>query len=181
MSRLAVIDMQRVFAEPDSAWFTPRFTEAETAIRKLLPAFAGRVSFTRFVAPEKPTGAWQAYYARWPFALQPPDAPIYQLVDAFAPAAAHTVDATTFGKWVPELANQLSDGEPLVLAGVSTDCCVLSTALAAADAGVEVRVVADACAGGDDDSHRAALHLLDLYAPLISVVTVADVLAGQRP
>ncbi len=46
---------------------------------------------------------------------------------------------------------------PLLLAGVSTDCCVLSTALAAADAGVTVRVVADACAGIDDESHAKAL------------------------
>ena len=64
-----------------------------------------------------------------------------------------------------------------MLAGVSTDCCVLSTALAAADAGVEVRVVADACAGADDASHTKALQVMDLYRPLIRVVTVAEVLA----
>ena len=47
----------------------------------------------------------------------------------------------------------MTAGERLVLVGVSTDCCVLSTALAAADEGVSVRVVADACAGVDDDTH----------------------------
>jgi nicotinamidase-related amidase len=66
----------------------------------------------------------------------------------------------------------------LVLAGVSTDCCVLSTALAAADAGVEVVVVADACAGADDDSHAKALYVMDLYRPLIRVTTVAELLEG---
>jgi nicotinamidase-related amidase len=61
---------------------------------------------------------------------------------------------------------------------VSTDCCVLSTALAAADAGVEVQVVAEACAGLTDDSHREALDIMQLYAPLIEVVSLADVLGG---
>ena len=66
-----------------------------------------------------------------------------------------------------------------MLAGVSTDCCVLSTALAAADAGVPVRVVADACAGVDDESHRQALDILRLYGPLVEVVSLADILGAE--
>ena len=174
---LAVIDMQRVFAEPGSPWATPRFAEAAAGVRLLLPAFAERVTFTRFVAPDRPTGAWRAYYARWPFALQPPDAPLWRLTDEFADRAAHIMDATTFGKWTPELATRVGPGGRLVLAGVSTDCCVLSTALAAADAGVETLVVSDACAGVDDDSHARALDVMELYGPLVRVVTV-DQLIG---
>ena len=63
----------------------------------------------------------------------------------------------------------------MVLCGVSTDCCVLSTAVAAADAGVPVRVVGDACAGVSAESHRATLDVLALYGPLVQVVTSADV------
>jgi nicotinamidase-related amidase len=62
----------------------------------------------------------------------------------------------------------------MVLAGVATECCVLATALAAADAGVRVRVVADACAGADDVSHEQALGVLRLLAPLVEVVTLAE-------
>ena len=65
----------------------------------------------------------------------------------------------------------------IVLAGVSTDCCVLSTALAAADAGVPVRVAADACAGASDVDHQRALDALALYAPLVTITSVAEVLA----
>ena len=61
---LAVIDMQRVFAEPGSPWATPRFAEAAAGVRRLLPAFAEWVTFTRFVAPDEPAGAWRAYYVR---------------------------------------------------------------------------------------------------------------------
>ncbi|MEV7340905.1 isochorismatase family cysteine hydrolase [Streptomyces sp. NPDC093544] len=175
---LTVIDMQRVFAEPDSPWATPRFDEAAQGVRRLLPAFGDRVTFTRFLAPEKPVGAWRAYYDQWPFALRPADDPLWELTDEFAEQARHLVDATTFGKWTPELAARVAADGRLVLAGVSTDCCVLSTALAAADAGAEVLVVADACAGVDDDSHAKALHVLDLYQPLIRVVTVDEILAG---
>jgi nicotinamidase-related amidase len=174
---LAVIDMQKVFAEPDSPWRTPRFAETVEPVRKLADALRPRVTFTRFVAPAEPQGAWRRYYERWPFALQPPDAPIFELVDAFAPDASATLDATTFSKWTPELAGRVGDGGRLLIAGVSTDCCVLSTAVAAADAGVAVQVIEDACAGVDDDSHHKALDTLRLYGPLIEVVTLDEALS----
>ena len=143
---------------------------------ELVEAFRPRVTFTRFIAPPVPAGAWQRYYDLWPFARQPPDARIYELVDDFAARRGQTLDAVTFGKWGPELSERVGDGGRLVLAGVSTDCCVLSTALAAADAGAEVQVVADACAGVNDVSHGQALDILRLYSPLIEVVSLADVL-----
>ena len=172
---LAVIDMQRVFGEPGSPWLTPRFAEIVAPVQKLVQAFGPRVTFTRFVAPEVPRGAWRRYYDQWPFALQPPTARVYELVDEFAGEAGPTVDATTFSKWGPELAARVGAGR-LVLAGVSTDCCVLSTALAAADAGVEVQVIADACAGVDDDSHVKTLQILRLYSPLVEVTGLAEAL-----
>jgi nicotinamidase-related amidase len=172
---LAVIDMQRVFAEPDSPWLAPRFAQTVGPVKRLVEAFGNRVTFTRFVAPDRPTGAWRRYYDQWPFALQPPEARIYELVDDFAPET--TLDAITFGKWGPELAAHVGSGR-LVLAGVSTDCCVLSTALVAVDAGIEVQVVGDACAGISDESHEKALDILRLYGPLVEVVALADLVAG---
>ncbi|HEY0217731.1 MAG TPA: isochorismatase family protein [Cellulomonas sp.] len=177
LTLLVVIDMQPVFADPASPWAAPRFAEALPVVRALADrAGPGRTVLTRFVAPEQPDGAWREYYAQWPFALQPPDAPLYALVPELAdlavmPGGAPVVTATSFGKWGPELATLTGNDATLLLTGVSTDCCVLSTALAAADAGVAVRVVADACAGADDRTHALALDLMRLYAPLIQVVT----------
>ncbi|MET8994675.1 isochorismatase family protein [Amycolatopsis sp. NPDC004169] len=171
---LAVIDLQNVFADRASPWFTPRFAEVVPPIHRLVTAFGHDVVFTRFVAPAQPEGAWRRYYEQWPFARQPPDAPLYQVIDGFNPLS--TVDATTFGKWNARMATRVG-GAGLVLAGVSTDCCVLSTALAAADAGVAVTVVSDACAGVDDESHAKALDIMRLYAPLIQVATTEEVLA----
>jgi nicotinamidase-related amidase len=173
-AHLVVIDMQRVFAESDSPWATPGFPEILPAVGELVMAFGDDVTFTRFVAPPSPEGAWRAYYAQWPFALQPADAPLWEVVPELAPVAA-TVDAPTFSKWGAALAARVGEST-MVLCGVSTDCCVLSTAVAAADAGVPVRVVGDACAGVSAESHRATLEVLALYAPLVEVVTSADVL-----
>lgn len=170
---LVVVDMQHVFADPGSGWATPGFAAIVPTVAALVRACAPAVTFTRFVAPAEPAGAWRAYYARWPFARQPPDAPLWDVVPALRPTGP-TVDAPTFSKWGPDLAARVGSAT-LVLAGVSTDCCVLSTAVAAADAGVPVQVVADACAGVDDASHRMALDVLALYAPLVEIVTSADV------
>jgi nicotinamidase-related amidase len=170
--RLVVIDVQHVFADANSDWFAPRFDEIVDPVERLVAAYEPDVTFTRFVAPPVPDGAWREYYQQWPFALQPPDAPLYSLVDQFA--GRPTLDATTFGKWGDELA-RLVDGE-MVVAGVSTDCCVISTVLPAADAGVKVRVVADACAGASDSTHEQALAIMDLYAPLVEIVTVDQLL-----
>ena len=100
---LAVIDMQRVFAEPGSAWLAPHFGEIIQPVGKLVAAFQPNVVFTRFIAPAEPHGSWRDYYQAWPFALQPPDADIYQLVDEFAAWSGQTLDAVTFSKWGPEL------------------------------------------------------------------------------
>jgi nicotinamidase-related amidase len=172
---LAVIDMQRVFADPSSGWATAGFAAIVPTVAALVRACAPEVTFTRFVAPPEPWGAWRAYYEQWVFALQPPDAVLWDVVPELAPSGA-TVDAPTFSKWGPDLAARVG-AATLVLAGVSADCCVLSTAVAAADAGVAVQVVADACTGVDEASHRKTLDVLALYAPLIEIVTNADLLS----
>jgi nicotinamidase-related amidase len=171
---LVVVDMQRVFADPTSGWATPGFTAILPTVARLVQACAPEVTFTRFLAPAEPVGAWRTYYAQWPFALQPPDAPLWDVVPDLQPTGP-TVDRTTFSKWGPELAERVG-AATLLLAGVSTDCCVLSTAVAAADAGVPVQVVADACAGVDEASQRKTLDVLALYAPLVEIVTSADLL-----
>ncbi|MDX6291632.1 MAG: hypothetical protein QOH50_707 [Kribbellaceae bacterium] len=174
---LALIDLQRIFADPDSRWATPGFQRVVEPVQSLVELFSPRVVFTRFVAPQKPAGSWVPYYEEYPFALQPPDSYAYQLVDEFN--GAPTLDKITFGKWGTELAEQVGQNGRLVVAGVTTDCCVLSTALAAVDAGVQVQVVADACAGVNKESHEKALDIMRLYSPMLEVVTV-DTIREQK-
>ncbi len=174
---LVGVDLQRIFVPP-SPWGAPAYARAAAGVERLLPAFGGRVVLTRFVAPAEPRGAWIPYYEQWPFALVPPDDPLYDLTPPFAELDARVETRETFGKWDARLAAAVEGSAELVLGGVSTDCCVLSTALAAADAGVHVRVVADACAGVSDADHERALAVMALYAPLVEITTVAAILGA---
>ena len=173
------IDMQRVFGDPSSAWCAPRYGAAAANVVRLAPRFGDRSVFTRFVAPAEPTGAWVPYYEQFPWALQPADSRLYELTDDVAAHAETTVAATTFGKWTTDLRAVVGDQPRLVVAGVTTDCCVVSTVLAAADAGASITVATDACAGSTDDNHQKALDVMALYGPLVTLATTAEVLADE--
>ena len=177
-SWLMIIDMQRIFSEPNSEWATPDYTLASAGIQRLLGAFESRVCFARFLPPDQPAGAWIAYYERWPFALDPVNAPLFELTKEFASVPATMIDRTTFGKWDAATDEALGHPKDIVLAGVTTDCCVLSTALAAGDAGVYVTVAADGCAGITKADHQRALDAMALYSPMINIAEVDSILAS---
>lgn len=164
-----VVDPQRIFADPDSPWGAPRFAEVVEPVRELAAEHVGRVVVTRWLPPQDPRGSWVEYMQAWPFADRPADDSLLAVVPALADLTNRpTVDAATFGKW-PALEAVTGPTPELVLAGVSTDCCVLSTALAAADAGAHVRVATAACAGSTDENHERALAAMALYAPQITL------------
>jgi nicotinamidase-related amidase len=179
---LVVIDAQHVFADAGSPWGAPRFAEVHPAIRRLTAGFAGRVVRTRFVAPAEPTGAWVPYYETFPWALEPPDSKLYEFTDevtAVAAQSGNVVTATAFGKWNEDLRAVVGEQPELVVGGVATDCCVISTVLAAADAGADITVVTNACAGSTDENHQKALDVMALYAPLVSFTTTEELLGGS--
>lgn len=176
---LVVIDPQNIFASPDSAWGSPFFTQAMPRIRALADAFGERVLVTRWMPTADRSTSWGEYFAAWPFADRPATDPLYDLVpDAVDLSPLPSLDLPTFGKWGPEIEAVVGRGAHVVLAGVSTDCCVLSTALAAADAGACVTIAADACAGSTAENHAAALHVMGLYPPQITIGDAAGILAA---
>lgn len=174
---LAVIDMQRFFA-PGQPWATPGFDELIEPIGRLADGFGDRVVFTRFVVPAQPQGSWVAYYQQWPQVTGPGAGRLADLVPPWADRAAGAIEKPAFSKWGPELAARLDADRQLVLCGVSTDCCVLATAIGAVDAGVNVRIAADACAGLDAAAHERALALLAGFAPQAVISSVDAELAG---
>jgi len=187
-----VIDPQNIFAAPDSAWGSPMFPAAFANIRRLADAAADRVLVTRWLPTADRSTSWGDYFAAWPFADQPADDPLYDLVPGARDLSPHpTLDAPTFGKWgaieqllpfdhLGDRAEQVGSS-PIVLAGVSTDCCVISTALAAADAGARVTIAADACAGSTPENHAAAVQIMGLYPPQLTVSDTASALRILRP
>ncbi|CAN5309294.1 isochorismatase family protein [soil metagenome] len=178
---MVVIDMQGVFGEPGSPWFTPGYPRIVRSVDELVTSFGDRVVFTRFVLPERPEGSWIPYYRRWHAVTTEDARSLFDLTEPWARMRLQTLDKHTFSKWGPELKAEAGPGRTLVLCGVSTDCCVISTAVAAADAGMFVRIVSDACAGVDEAAHEAALRVASGYAPQIEVTTVAEELARGVP
>jgi nicotinamidase-related amidase len=173
---LAVIDMQELFAA-GSPWEVPGFADLIAPVDALARGYGPRAVFTRFVIPEEPQGSWVGYYRAWPQVLAPEAAHLADLAQPWRGRA--TLDSTTFSKWGPELAALLGPAAGLTVCGVSTDCCVL----AAVDAGAQVQVIADACAGITADAHQAALSLLAGFAPQVTIGSVREELArlaGRR-
>lgn len=179
---LVVVDPQRVFADPGSPWGSPMFAGALGPVRDLAGASGlgpDRTLVTRWLPDRERQGSWADYFARWSFADRPDEDPLFDLVpDATGLSSRPTVDARTFGKWGDPLRQVVGPAPTLVLAGVSTDCCVVATALAAADGGARVLIAADACAGSSPEAHAAALQVMGLYDPQIRLVTSADVVGA---
>jgi nicotinamidase-related amidase len=178
---LVVVDRQKVFAESEwSDWACPddSYHATDTAFARLARAYGSRVVYTRYIAPTPAEGAWIDYFKDWPQFLVPPDNPMYDLTDDTAVLAqGHTVvSRNTFGKWGDELRGAVHDAGSIALCGVATDCCVIATALAAADAGVAVRVAADACAGSSRENHQRALDTMALFAPLITITSSEEIM-----
>jgi len=170
---LAVIDMQAFFAA-GSPWEVPGFESLIEPIDALASAYGPRTIFTRFVIPEVPQGSWVGYYRAWPQVLAPEAAGLADLAQPWAGQGVDTLDKTTFSKWGPELESMLGPSRELTVCGVSTDCCVIATVLAAVDGGAQVRVVADACAGITPEAHEAALNLMGGFAPQVTFGSVEE-------
>lgn len=174
---LVVIDPQRIFADPASDWGSPMWPDAAARIVGLLPHFEGRTIITRWVPPatDGRVGSWRAYMRAWRFADRPADDAYFDPVPPFdGVRGVRVVDAPTFGKW-DVLAPIVGEAADLVVTGVSTDCCVISTVLPAADAGATLTVVTDACAGSTPENHAAALTVMGLYPPQVTLRTSSEV------
>lgn len=171
---LMVIDLQPAFSHPDSPWFTPALPTIVPRIEQLVQRFGPLVTFTRFVPPRTPSGSWRAYYDKWPFALRPESDWLWALDPPWT--GRPTLDTHTFSKWLPEMRGHTGEAA-VVLCGVTTDCCVLMTALAAVDDGAHVRIVEDACAAKTPEHHAHALAIMATRAPQLRIVTVAEELA----
>lgn len=163
--------MQELFRDAASPWLVPGFDELTDPIGRLVRAFGDRVVYTRFTLPAAVEGSWRPYYETFDAVTQPENAGWFELAEPYRSWAGDVVERSTFNAW-GELRGLVGDPSTIVLCGVSTDCCVISTGLSAADAGASVRVVDDACRGSSAQAHEAAISVLAGCAPQIVIATV---------
>lgn len=183
---LMVIDMQSAFSRPESRWYIDSYDRARQAVLRLIPLFEDRIVYTRFIPPEREAGSWAAYYDRWSeFARANSPLPgegrdsVWD-IDLGDVQIEHVLDASTFSKWVPEQlpAGLLESGE-VYLCGVSFECCVLGTALAAIDHGADVHIIADGVGASSAQMMDATLALLHDRSPQLTITELSE-LRGLR-
>ena len=173
---LVIIDMQVIFGEPSSQWYVPGYESAAEKIATIANRFDGPIVWTRFVRDPAEEGRWAAYYDRWDQCREAPDSRVWDLTLQPDPSDK-LLSTSRFSKWGTELDALTDHAEELVLCGVATDCCVLSTALGAVDAGKSVVLIEDACAGVTPEAHTKALSLLKLLEPMTTTVQSSEVLS----
>jgi nicotinamidase-related amidase len=108
--------------------------------------------------------------------------PGFQIVPELEPRGGEAVvDKSGNGAfWGTDLASILSARgiRALILAGVTTDVCVHCTLREANDRGFECLLAADACASGDAEAHRAALHMTTVEDGVFGVVADTDAIVA---
>jgi maleamate amidohydrolase len=160
---LIVLDVMRLFCDPDSPAFAPGFPRIEASLFGLVDFMtaAGRpVVFTRHVHDAGDAGGLIGrMYGR----LQKAGDPLNELIPAarrrIPPALETTKDRhAPFRNESTLRAFRACDA--LLIAGVQTQACVLATAIDCARLGFVPLVIADACASKSDRLHREALAVL---------------------
>ncbi|AKH41129.1 nicotinamidase-related amidase [Altererythrobacter atlanticus] len=184
---LVVVDIQKDFAAPDGLLgrVGVDLACAEEAIDRIEELIAAArkagatVAFMRVVTtPETDSNALKTYMAR---TGQPGGEAICRVADGGAdyyrvsPEAGDIeIDKLMFDSFHgTDLEQQLRDRgiDTVVMTGLSTDCCVDSTARAAFHRDFHVFVVADACAAYDADLHN---HTLQVLAKNCAILTNSD-------
>jgi nicotinamidase-related amidase len=179
-SALVLLDLQRVFVDPDSPAFLPAWPAVEPNARRLAASFraAGRpVIMTRHVhAPEAPGGTLARFFGR----LLTADDPLSGLSGSWEPGPRDAVvDKPRHSAFERSLlAGVLSEAgaDVVVLAGVQAHLCVLATAVEAGSRDVLPVVALDAVAAPSLGLHTASL--VALSGGLCWIATV-DEIAGR--
>ena len=182
-----VIDMQRLFDE-ETGWRVADLGSVVPAIIGLIEHRPARALYARFITPAsigESKGAWQRYYRQWPQVIR--DRLPVGIFDLVAPLVRHAASHQQFdkegfsafsGPSFPAMLRDLGTGT-LVLSGVETDVCVLSTALDAIERGLRVVIATDAVASSSPAGHRATLdHVLPRFEHMLDLAPSSDIIAA---
>lgn len=182
-----VVDMQEMFrSHPD--WGTEVLTRVIPPIRRLLEARPDNAYFSRFIPPQRAdhaSGTWQRYYRRWASVtldnLAPGQVAIVRELRPWAKRVADKVGYSAMANPVLRQAAISHSDHCMILSGVETDVCVLSTVMEGVDAGLRVILATDALTSSSTACHERALAILhDRFDEQVELATVDQILAAWQ-
>ena len=162
---LLVIDMQNAYTA-EGPWTCPNMGRATEQIIALIESGGfSEIVFTRFDAPQDPVGTWKDYNVinkevnedEWLNEVVPQLAPY---LEEYPMVSKSTYSSMTVPEIQAAAERCIARGGSVVLTGVVSECCVLSTAFQAIDMGCPVVYITDACAGCSDDLEAAVVSVL---------------------
>lgn len=131
------------------------------------------IAFTRFInSPGSPYVKW----VEWSLLMAEPE---INLVDNVCDISAKVFDKPGYTAFTEEFETFLHNHEidKIILCGISTEACVLKTAVDAFERNVEPVVVQDACAStGGDEIHDAGILLISKFIGTGQMTTIQDVI-----
>ncbi len=181
---ILVTDMQNVYTK-GRAWACLDTEGAAARIGRIVREAERRhlslkVMLTEYLAPKHPVGAWKVYNETYAAINEDP------YLNALIPEMKSLAEkypvfskSTYSSMSIPEVRAAAEEAERVVLTGVVSECCVLSTAFAAIDLGCHVVWLKDAVSGFDRDKERGAELMLEGLAPVHTTLMTTEEYLGE--
>lgn len=171
---ILVTDMQKVYLKGQK-WACKNINSASGNIIRILNKCDCDVMFTAFAAPQNPKGQWKTYNRVNVDVNSCPE--MSEIIDKFKryikkyPLLIKDKYSSLSNEIVRKSAyKMMQNGGRIVLTGVVSECCVLSTAMAAIDLGFKVIYLKDAVAGSNKKYEKAAELIMRGMEPVHSKI-----------
>lgn len=179
---LLVIDMQNVYTKGQK-WACLDTEGAAERINRIIDAnICEQVIFTRFLPQKEPFGVWEDY--NWENAEVNADVYANEMLPQFSeqlkkyPLYTKNVYSSLA---IPEVLEAARNADRVIVAGVVSECCVLSTVFALIDAGIYTIYLTDGVSGLDREKEAATELILSGLEPLhLSMMTVNDYIRHRQ-
>lgn len=175
---ILVTDMQKVYLKGQK-WACKNINSAAKNIIRILDKCNCEVMFTAFSAPKNPSGQWKVYNrVNTDVNSCPEQSEIIGQLKRYTekyPLIFKDRYSSLSDKRVSEAAkNTIKNGGRVVLTGVVSECCVLSTAMSAIDLGCKIIYLKDAVAGSNKKSEKAAELIMHGMEPVHAKVMTSQ-------
>lgn len=185
---LLLIDFQNAYLSGQE-WECPNIDSAvNNATRLINSDLFNTIISTRYIATESPTGVWKEYNQKYDRINN--DIYLNEEITEISKALHNASSNHQVAKYDKSTYSALSNNaikeavlsaSYVVIAGVTTGCCVLSTVMELIDLGVYATIIKDATAGTSIACEEAVWTVLEGLSPLhINMVYTDDFLASPR-